>query len=413
MTTPRTRGSGSVRGAALLPTPDGAVDFLPHAELTWQDGRFTEIRALSTPRSQESPLLLPGFVDLHCHWPQSQIRGRFAGQLLPWLREVVWPAEAAFVDFAIAQQGAQQFLVDITTAGTCAGVFFGAPFAESTRVFLNGTPCGFFEGPAIMSQNAPETLLRPTTVTLAMLRELPDALNRRVVVSPRFAPNVDAVGLRACGDAAREMRWPVQSHLSENVDEIAWVAELFAEALDYTDVYDRAGLLGPHALMAHGIHLADRELARLAETKTTIAHCPTSNEALASGRMPLEKLRRAEVPWVLATDVGAGPRLSQLHVMQRFLAVHAGHADATACEALARATAIPGAWLARLDGELTGLGTLSVGAPAHLVALPLPAGRWTKPESLLRAVLTLPAEVFETLPRSVTLWGHTLAGPIR
>ncbi len=401
-----TPGSGSTRGAALLPRTDGQVEFLPHAELTWHDGRFTEIRPLATSRLPDAPLLLPGFVDLHCHWPQSHVRGQFGGQLLPWLREAIWPAEAEFLEVSVAQLHAQRFLADLTRAGTCAGLFFGSPFAESTPVFLTETPRGFFEGPAIMTRNAPEALLRPASTTLAMLRALPESHQQRVVISPRFAPSVDASGLRACGEVARETQWPVQSHLSENADEIAWVATLFPEARDYTDVYDRAGLLGPRTVMAHGLHLSDQELARLADSHTTIAHCPTSNEALASGRMPLDRLRRAGVPWVLATDVGAGPILSQLHVMQRFLAVHSGHAEATPTEALTRATAFPGAWLAQFDSALGGLGTLAVGAPAHLVAVPMPELPRPTPATLLGALLAHTPEAFETMPRAVILWGQ-------
>ncbi len=394
---------GAVRGTVLLPHADGRVDWLPHAEVTWHAGRIAEVRALPTPPPSDAPLLLPGFVDLHCHWPQSHVRGQFAGQLLPWLRESIWPAEAAFRDGEIAERRARQFFLDVTRAGTCAGLFFGAPFAESTPIFLQATPRGFWEGPAIMTQNAPTELLRPATETLAMLQALN---NPRVSIAPRFAPNVDVLGLDACGHLAQHMRWPVQSHLSENEAEIAWVRALFPEALDYTDVYDRAGLLGPRTMLAHGVHLEVRELARLGATGTWIAHCPTSNEALHSGRMPLEKLRAAGVPWVLATDVGAGPSLSQLHVMQRFLITHAGLADVTACEALARATAIPGAWLTQFDSTLQGLGTLEIGAPAHIVSVPRPDAQ--DPESVLRALLSPADGHFESTPLSVTLWGKRL-----
>jgi guanine deaminase len=402
MTATQSPGSGSVRGVALFPQTDGTVELLPHAEIVWQNTRFTEIRPLPGQPPSDAPLLLPGFVDLHCHWPQSHVRGQFSGQLLPWLREAIWPAEAAFVDPVLARAQAQQFRRDVTRAGTCGGLFFGAPFAEATGIFLQETPRGFFEGPAIMSQNAPPALLRPAEVSLAMLRAL---ANPRVSIAPRFAPNLDAPGLTACGEAAQQTGWPVQSHLSENADELAWVRQLFPDARDYTDVYERAGLLGPRTVMAHGIHLSEQELARLAATGTLIAHCPTSNEALGSGRMPLERLRRAGVPWVLATDVGAGPSLSQLHVMQRFLATHAGHAEANACEALARASAIPGAWLAQFDADLAGLGTLSIGAPAHLVALRQPIAAHTQPEALLRSLLTSPVAAMEHLPKQVVLWG--------
>jgi guanine deaminase len=193
--------------------------------------------------------------------------------------------------------------------------------------------------------------------------------------------------------------------LSENLDEVAWVRALFADSLDYTDVYDRAGLLGPRTVMAHGIHLSDRELARLAATGTWIAHCPTSNEALASGRMPLERLRAAGVAWVLATDIGAGPKLSMLDAMRAFVEVHRGHAEALATEVLARGTAIPGRFLAQLQSDLAGLGTFEAGAPAHIVALPRPSGALDA-EALLQALLATPRDALETLPIQVVCWGR-------
>ena len=209
-----------------------------------------------------------------------------------------------------------------------------------------------------------------------------------------------------CGAAVQALALAAQSHLSENLDEIAWVRELFPQAIDYTDVYDRAGLLGPRTVMAHGVHLSARELDRLAATGTMLAHCPTSNAALGSGRMPLELIRKHGVDWVLATDVGEGPLLSQLDVMRACLEQHAGHAEIAATEALSRSTAIPGAFLARLDPTLAGLGTFEPGAPAHIVALPRPAGR-ADAEGLLRSLLKTPREALETLPLQVVSWGVT------
>jgi guanine deaminase len=356
------------------------------------------------PAPAEAPLILPGFVDLHIHWPQSHVRGQFSGQLLPWLRESIWPAEAEFAAPALATRRAAEFLHATSRAGTCGGLAFGPPFASASAAFQALAWPGWLEGPALMERHAPAEMLQPVAETLAQLEQLPGWQQRRTAVSPRFAPNVAAEGLALSGQRAREAMLAVQSHLSENTDEIAWVAELFRDSLDYTDVYDRAGLLGPHVVMAHGIHLSDRELARLAATGTLIAHCPTSNEALGSGRMPLERLRGAGVPWVLATDIGAGPQLSQLDTMRAFLNIHKGLADATATEALCRASAVPGHWLGQFDPSLAGLGSLAVGAPAHLVALaPVPGD---DAETVLRNVLQAAPANTETLPRAVWVWGQ-------
>lgn len=396
-------GSGSATGGVLLPRSDLGVGWLPHATLHWQEGRISAVVEHSGPPPPGSPLLVPGLVDLHLHWPQSHVRGQFSGALLPWLRESIWPAEAAFADSETAHTRATAFLQATTRAGTCAGMAFGPPFASASAIFQRLSWRGWLEGPALMEVQAPPELLQETTAVFAQLCQLPGWQQRRTVVSPRFAPNLTAHSLALCGATARQAGLAVQSHLSENKDEVAWVAALFPGSLDYTDVYDRAGLLGPHVVLAHGVHLSDRELLRLAETGTVVAHCPTSNEALGSGRMPLERLRQAGVSWVLATDIGAGPLLSQFDTMRTFLAIHSELADVSACEALCRASAVPGQWLAQFDPGLAGLGSFEVGAPAHVVALPAAVGDTA--EAVLRSVLTAATAALETLPSAVWVWG--------
>lgn len=401
-----TKGAnGVVRGAVLLPRADCTLAYLPHAEITWQNGRIVEVRERADPPAVDGLLWLPGLVDLHVHWPQAHVRGQFSGQLLPWLRESIWPAEAAFGHADDADAAATAYLAASQRAGTCAGLVFGAPYAAASRRFRALAPAGWVEGPALMEVHGPADLLRPVPETLTDLQcEPPGTL---VAVSPRFAPNVTAAGLAYCAAVATARGWPVQSHLAENLDEIAWVRGLFPEARDYTDVYDQAGLLGPHTVLAHGVHLSNRELARLAESATTLAHCPTSNVALGSGTMPLGRLRAHGVNWTLATDVGAGPQLSQLDVVRACLAVHPP-GTVTATEALCRATAVPGAWLAQFDPRLRGLGTLEVGAPAHLVGVT--AVRAADAEAATRAMVAALPDNAESAPAAVVAWGAFL-GP--
>ena len=408
--------SGRLRAAVLAPEVDGSVRWLPDAVLTWQDGRIDWLREAGPQDTEPHTdlLVLPGFVDLHCHWPQSHVRGAFGGQLLPWLRESIWPAEAAFAEDGVAQDAADAFLREAIAAGTCAGLLFGPPFLSASRIFAAKAPHGFFEGPALMEVQAPPTLLRPATDMLREMRALSPGRRARLVVSPRFAPCMTAEGLAQAGRTAAELGLAVQSHLAENRDELAWVGELFPSALDYTDVYDCAGLLTPRTVMAHGIHLSDRELERLGATGTVLAHCPTSNEALGSGRMDLARVRAHGVRWVLATDVGAGPLLSQLDVMRCFLEVHARKpaASVSASEALCRATAIPGAFLADLDSSLGGLGTLARGAPAHLVLFQT-AVQATDAEAAIHGLLERPREHYETLARDVLVWGQSTGSRAR
>ncbi len=404
--------SGCISGVLLCPTADGTVT-KTIGELSWQDGRFTTIE----PSAQAAArIIIPGFVDLHTHWPQGHVRGTFDGQLLPWLRDFIWPAETAFRDLKLAQTRGQQFAMDLLRAGTTTALTFGPPYvATCLQTALN---LFAYDGPALMEVNAPADMCASAIDTLAMIEtwsnHSPDHRLSQIVVSPRFAPSMSVEGLRACGEFAEKHGLLVQSHLSENLDEIAWVAELFPEATDYTDVYDRAGLLGPRTVMAHGIHLSDRELTRLAETATTIAHCPSSNEALQSGRAPIERYREHGVAWVLATDVGAGPNVSQLDAMAAFLRQHeAAGVPVTASEALARATLFPGRFLADHDDSRGGLGTLDEGACADLIALQLPAGcsPGDDAETLLRGLLEADRATFETLPSYVVRSGITEIAP--
>ena len=397
-----------LRGAVLTCDAAGEAQLLDDAVIELRDGRVARVTAptASSPPPSDQ-LFLPGFVDLHCHWPQSHVRGAFSGALLPWLREHIWPAEAAFADSTHARSYAERFLSDLHRAGTTSGLLFGPPFVSASELLLAEAPLGFFDGPALMERNCPEALQTPVATAVAEMANLPEATLRRWVVSPRFAPNVSDEGLRAAGGFAVERDLFVQSHLSENVDEVRWVQELFPSYASYTAVYAELGLLGPKTIMAHGIHLSDQELTTLAETETLIAHCPTSNEALGSGRMPVERLRDAGVDWVLATDVGAGPQLSQLHTMAACLAQHrdAG-VSMTAAEVFARATWRPGQWLARADDKLSGLGTLVAGAPGHVVAFSRPDADGA--EATIEALLNSHQTGYERAPLAVWSWGARL-----
>jgi len=135
-------------------------------------------------------------------------------------------------------------------------------------------------------------------------------------VTPRFAVSCSAEMLRDSAALARAMGTYWQTHLSEDVRELAAVAELFPGARDYLDVYDRAAALGTRTILAHAIHLGEREVARLAETGSRVAHCPESNQFLASGRMPLAHYLAVGILVGLGSDVAGGPDLSLFRVMR-------------------------------------------------------------------------------------------------
>ena len=282
--------------------------------------------------------IVPAFADWHFHWVQLGIAGVSGAPLLDWLRQTAWPAELRYRDDAVSRADAGPCVERLVGCGTLAGSAWGSPHTGSVGAFLDAAGSGFVCGPAAMTVGPPGTLRQPVSLPLRQLRRLSLRHGRRVVASPRFALSCDAETLASLGDAARRWALPVQTHLAETVRECAAVAEAFPPARDYTDVYERAGLLGPRTLLGHCVHVSDDELGRIAGSGAIVVHCPTSNEALGSGRMPLERVRAAGAGWVLGSDVGAGPSPDMLDVVGTALRVHEDGAGLSAVEAFHRAS---------------------------------------------------------------------------
>lgn len=265
-------------------------------------------------------LVVPGFIDAHVHFPQVDMIGAWGEQLMGWLERHTFPAEARHADRAFSEAQAEHFLDALLAHGTTTAVCYATVHAHSAdALFAAAERRGMrlVAGKVLMDRNAPPEL-RDTAATGAADSE---ALIRRwhgrgrlaYAVTPRFAPTSTPEQLEAaaelCGAHPGVL---MQTHLSENTGEIAWVRDLFPERRDYTDVYAHYGLLGPHALLGHGIHLSDAELAVLAETGSHVVFCPSSNQFLGSGLLDLERLDAAGVDVAIASDVGAGTSLSML-----------------------------------------------------------------------------------------------------
>jgi guanine deaminase len=270
-------------------------------------------------------LMLPGFVDCHVHYPQLPVTGSHGTQLLDWLERYTFPAEAAFADGRLARRVAKDYLDEnqrqgITTAAVFCTVHAGSVDAlmrEAARRSLR-----LVAGKVLMDRHAPrslrDTARRGYDDSKALIRRWHGRGRLGYAITPRFAVTSSPAQLEAAGALWREHPgcW-VQSHLSENAGEIAWVRKLFPRARDYTDVYARFGLLGRRAIYGHGLHLVEREWRALAATGTAIAHCPTSNLFLGSGLFswPRAKRRGRPVAVGLATDVGGGTTLSILRTL--------------------------------------------------------------------------------------------------
>ena len=270
-------------------------------------------------------LILPGFIDLHIHMPQTQVIASYGTQLLDWLERYTFIEEQKYADPAHAAAGARFFMDELLRNGTTTAVAYGSVHPQSVEaLFAEAERRGacMIAGKVMMDRNAPDALRDNAQSSYddskALIERWHGRERLRYAVTPRFAITSTEAQLEAAGALLREHPDTyMQTHLSENTDEIAYVRTLFPAARDYTDVYDRFGLLGPRSLFGHCIHLSDAELDRLAETESVAVFCPTSNLFIGSGLFDLDRLRNRAAPVRvgLATDVGGGTSYSMLRTL--------------------------------------------------------------------------------------------------
>ncbi len=269
-------------------------------------------------------LIVPGFVDGHVHYPQIGVIASFGTQLLDWLETYTFPEEARFSDTAYARETARLFLDLLLANGTTTAAVYCTVHPESTDAFFeeaSARDLRMIAGKVLMDRNAPD----PVTDTARSGYDDTNALigkwhgkgRNLYAVTPRFAPTSTPEQLEACGALMSEHDGVyLQSHVAENMDEVAWVADLFPEARSYQDVYARYGMLGPRALYGHAIHMDAADLAKASETGTKFVHCPTSNLFMGSGLFRMKETWDAGVGVMLGSDVGGGTSLSPFATMK-------------------------------------------------------------------------------------------------
>ncbi|MDJ1016312.1 MAG: guanine deaminase [Paracoccaceae bacterium] len=268
-------------------------------------------------------LILPGFIDAHLHYPQTAIIASWGKRLIDWLNTYTFPEEIAFSDPAHAREIAARFF-DISLAnGTTTVASYCTIHSESVEAFFEEAQKRGLRavgGKTCMDRNAPDAL-RDTAQSAyddsrALLERWHGVDRLCYAITPRFAPTSTREQLEALGALWGEHpECPMQTHLSEQTDEVAWVSGLFPEARDYLDTYERAGLLGPGGLYGHAIHLSDRERGALKEHEGALVHCPTSNTFIGSGLFDMDGLTREGQIVGLATDTGGGSSFSMLRTM--------------------------------------------------------------------------------------------------
>jgi guanine deaminase len=268
-------------------------------------------------------LILPGFVDAHAHYPQTAMIASWGKRLIDWLNSYTFPEEIRFSDRAYADTIAARYLDLLLLNGTTSVASFCTIHPHSADALFEAAAArgmAVVAGRTCMDRNAPEALTDSVETAYADSEALIGRWhgNGRATyaITPRFSPTSTPEQLAALGALwAEHPTCLMQTHLSEQPDEVAWVAGLFPEARDYLDTYEQAGLLREGALFGHGIHLTERERARLAEADAAVIHCPTSNTFIGSGLCDVAGLHAMGVRMGLATDTGGGSSFSMLRTM--------------------------------------------------------------------------------------------------
>ena len=270
-------------------------------------------------------LILPGFIDTHLHFPQMQVIGSYAANLLEWLNTYTFIEEQRFASPDHAARIAIRFFDEMVRHGTTTAVAYCSVHKASADAFFTEASARdmlMVAGKVMMDRNAPEAL-RDTAQsgyddTRQLIADWHGKGRNHVAITPRFAITSSPEQMEAAGTLAREFPdLHVQTHLSENDEEIRYTCSLYPDAKDYTDIYARYGLLGPKSLFGHCIHLSERERDVMSESGSVAVHCPTSNLFLGSGLFPLKELqsRAAPVRVAVATDIGGGSSYSMLRTM--------------------------------------------------------------------------------------------------
>ena len=270
-------------------------------------------------------LLIPAMNDMHVHAPQYRNQGIAMDlELLQWLQNYTFPEEMKYADEVYARRMYSRFIRDLWRFGTMRACVFATVHTESTRLLMRlfqEAGMGALVGKVAMNRNCPDGLMESVDEMVngneALISEfnVPNGLVRPII-TPRFVPSCTPDMLKACGELAAQYGLPVQSHLSENTSEIAWVQSLEKDSTSYGDAYDRYGLFGQTpTVMAHCVWTAGEELELIKRRGVMVAHCPTSNLNLASGLAPIRTFIEEGVPVGLGSDISGGHDLNIFRMM--------------------------------------------------------------------------------------------------
>ncbi len=365
---------------------ESAVRYVEQGALLIENGKITqrgskeEALALAAKSPDidvvqyDNKLIIPGMIDTHVHYPQTEMIAAYGEQLLTWLTEHAFPTEKQFADKAHGSMVADVFLTELLKNGTTTALVFGTVHPQSVDAFFEVAQqkgLRMICGKVMMDRNCPDDLQDTAASgyadSKALIEKWHGVDRLSYAVTPRFAPTSTPEQLQACKKLLDEYEDVyMHTHVSENVDECAWVKELFPESKDYVGVYEDAGLLRKRSVLAHGIHFNERELCCVADNDTAIAHCPTSNLFIGSGLFNIQQMREHNIKVGMGTDVGGGSSFSLLKTYNEAYKVQQLQNN--------KLSAFEGLYLNTLGGaralDLEGIiGQLEVGCEADIAVL--------------------------------------------
>ncbi len=326
-------------------------------------------------------LIMPGFFDMHFHWVQDDVREMPKDNLLTWLDKYTFPAERKFEDKTYANNKAEFFFKRLLKTGTIGGACYSSIHEHALNYAFKYAQGDYVIGNVLMTMNSPKFLTQTQNKATKLANKLSDKYKEKYALTPRFAIATDPKTMAETAKHAKKNKSFLQTHLSETPNEIEFVKSIykdlpgFEKVKSYTEIYKKVGMLNSKTIMGHGIHLDKTELEILSKTKTSIAHCPTSNapikeKGLGSGLFNFKVVEKFNIPWALASDIGGGPYVSMFDVMRSFVAQNKKKkiTGATYVKALYRST-VAGAEILKLGAVK---GNLTKGKEANFISVEYP-----------------------------------------
>lgn len=369
---------------------DGAV-LIEHGKII-ATGNASEIKKLARAdaitESYPNHIISAGFIDTHVHYPQTQMIASYGEQLLEWLEKYTFVAEQQFADKAHADRIAEFFLRELLRNGTTTAAVYCTVHPQSVDAFFEQSQrlnTLMIAGKVLMDRNAPSALLDTPDSAYEQSKQLLTRWHnngrQRYCITPRFAGTSSPAQLEVAANLWREFPGTyLQTHLSENMAEVAWMRQLFPSHNSYLDIYAKAGLLGPRSVYAHCVHIDEDDFCAFHQSGAAIAHCPTSNLFLGSGLFNLFSAKNSMRPVRvgIGTDIGAGTSFSQLQSLNeayKIAQLRGAFNDRTAIDSL---DALRAFYLATRGGAEAlyledRIGSLAPGNDADIVVLDLRA----------------------------------------